>query len=156
VKERAGALAKRVRRLVFTALIAACGHAAPEAAPVIVVGQDTITLDVGAGVYDVALLVRAGVSEFEPTAIAARSSDVLRIKSRDEGPHALAFDAAGLTPPMREFLDRTDQLRGPPLLAPGAEWVVSMKGAPPGVYTLRCLSHDGTLRISIEATGPPS
>jgi plastocyanin len=74
----------------------------------------------------------------------------VRFTVLDHRTHAIAFVADSLGAQARTFLERTGQLRGPPLVSEGASWVVVLDGAPPGRYPFLCRSHDvrGVLTIS--------
>ena len=66
---------------------------------------------------------------------------MVRFISSDAGSHAIAFDGDAMSPDARAFLERTGQLRSPPLLAAESRWVMSFEGAPPGDYPFRCPTH---------------
>ncbi|HEX7051501.1 MAG TPA: hypothetical protein VF188_14945 [Longimicrobiales bacterium] len=102
--------------------------------------EDTIRLDPGVALVNVVLSAdpRTGI---QPDTARIRAGDVVRFVTGDGVPHAVAFDRARLTPAAQRFLGRTGQLRGPPLVTTGANWVVSFEGAPPGSYPFTDLSH---------------
>lgn len=79
-----------------------------------------------------------------------RVGDIIRFETRDGGGHAIAFDGATLAPEVRAWLERTGQLRSPPLVAAGNAWVVSLEQAPPGDYPFQCVTHGGrgTVRVT--------
>lgn len=135
------------------AVLAACGGTGDpdQSEPAfIVVGGDTLQLSAGARVTEVT--VRAGREpEFEPARVAARPGDVVRIESLDGGPHALAFDLATMDAASRSFLETSAQLRGPPLLSPGATWILRFDEASASGYVIRCLTHGAELAVSVES-----
>jgi plastocyanin len=132
-------------------ILAACGGSAESGAPAyIVVRGDTIPLANGARVTEVT--VRSGREpEFEPDRVLARPGDVVRIASLDGGPHAIAFDLAATDPASLAYLERTAQLRGPPLLSSGATWILRFDEASASGYVIRCLTHGATLAVSVES-----
>jgi hypothetical protein len=115
-----------------------------------VVGGDTLALPDGARVAEVT--IRSGRDpEFEPARVMARPGDVVRITSLDGGPHAIAFDLSATDSSSRAYLERTAQLRGPPLLSLGASWILRFDEASASGYVIRCLTHDATLAVSVES-----
>jgi plastocyanin len=111
--------------------------------------KDTIQLEASVNLIDVR--IRTGqASHFAPDTIRAHAKDVLRFTSADALTHAVLFDAAGMTAGMREFLERTSQLRGPPLLSAGSSWVLNLDGAPVGVYPFTCLGHNAHGALIVE------
>lgn len=48
--------------------------------------------------------------------------------------HEVAFEADSMAAAVRAFLEDTDQVASPPLLQLDARFVVSLEGAPPGLY----------------------
>jgi plastocyanin len=129
---------------VFVSLLAALTIIGCEA----VGGGDTIQLDTaevqlsGARVHDLVIAGQADTDSIAPAGVRAQVGDAVRFTSGDHRTHAVAFDAARLDPHIREYLERTNQLRGPPLVNQGASWVVVLEDAPPGRYPFLCRSHD--------------
>lgn len=136
------------RRLGLPLLLLACDPAPPP--PVLVLHDDTIALPAGARIHDIDVRV-AGDGDFVRARIEARPGDVLRFVTGDGRGHALVFDAATLTDSAAAFLDSTGQRRGPPLLSPGATWIVDLDGAPAGAYGVACIVHES--RIDVNLTG---
>jgi hypothetical protein len=62
----------------------------------------------------------------------------------------VAFELVRLSDPVRDFLDRTNQLRGPPLVNRGAAWVVVLDEAPAGRYPFICRTHDARGMILVD------
>jgi plastocyanin len=111
-------------------------------------GGATIQLDTaevqlaGAHVHDFVIAGQADTDSIAPAAVRVQVGDAVRFTTGDHRTHAMAFDADRLDPPIREYLERTNQLRGPPLVNRGASWVVVLEDAPPGRYPFLCRSHD--------------
>ena len=89
--------------------------------------------------------------ELTPVEVTVRTGDVVRFLATDGSAHALAFDGDSLAAPAREFMERTGQLRSPPLLMKDATWLVSMAGAPPGRYPFRCPTHGAAGAVIVTA-----
>jgi plastocyanin len=109
--------------------------------PVLELGEVVAQLPPGTRIHDVRIGAAAAASEFAPDTVRAQPGDVIRFTVSATGTHAIAFDAAALTPEQGDFLSSTHQLRGPPLITAGATWVVSLVDAPPGEYPFLCLTH---------------
>jgi plastocyanin len=140
--------------LVLLALgAAACRSkgAEPQARAVLELASDTIQLERGVSLVDV--LVRSN-APLHPDTARVRQGDVVRFITGDARPHAIAFEADRLTPESVAFLERTDQLRGPPLIAEGASWVISLADAPPGIYSFVDLSQDARGAIVVSPAEP--
>jgi plastocyanin len=127
-------------------------------AEVLVLEEDTVRLAPGAAIVETRIRSSHAGSTFEPDTIRARPGDVVRFVAADARNYAIAFDAGSLAPEARAYLERTGQLRGPPLLTPGATWIVSLEGAPPGLYPFACLAHGarGLLIVGAARTPAPS
>lgn len=144
--------------VLFVACIAgACrGDAGREDPAVLELEGGTVQLAPGERVVEVEVARAAAAGEFEPARAGASPGDVIRFIARDGQNHAIAFDGAALEPATLAFLERTGQLRGPPLVNDGASWVVSLDGAPPGDYPYICLTHGerGMLTVSARQAEP--
>ena len=117
---------------------------------VLELAHDTIQLPAGVSLKQIDV-ARSDAGEFEPAVVQAQQGDVVRFTARDRGLHAIAFDGAALDSVARAYLDRTGQLRGPPLITAGSAWVITLDGAPPGEYLFRCTTHDATGRLQVSA-----
>jgi plastocyanin len=113
---------------------------------------DTINLPSGVDLHDVALRTNQQGKDFEPAQIAAIPGDYLRFNVGDSRTHAIVFDVT--EPNARAFLERTGQLRSPPLVTNGASWVIALKDAPLGTYAFRCLTHHDAGQLTIAASRP--
>lgn len=112
--------------------------------------HDTIQLPAGVSLKQIDV-ARSDAGEFQPAVVEAHQGDMVRFTSRDRGSHAIAFDGAALDSVARDYLERTGQLRGPPLIANGSAWVITLDGAPPGEYVFRCATHDAAGRLQVSA-----
>jgi plastocyanin len=134
--------------LLLALQLVACDGPVPGRAPDLELDDGTIRLSPGARVHDVEVrLVEQG--EFGPEEVRARPRDAVRFIAADARTHAIVFDAAVLDAAAREFLSATDQLRGPPLISPGATWIILLEGAPAGEYPFVCLTHGGEGRLVV-------
>lgn len=149
-------LRTRCAGVLFVAWVAYAASACREAAPALdepatlELDGETIQLARGVQVVEIEVARASAGREFEPASAAAETGDVVRFIARDGHSHAVAFDGAALEPAALAFLQRTGQLRGPPLLNDGTSWIVSLDGAPPGDYPYVCLTHDqrGVITVS--------
>ena len=109
-------------------------------------GNETVLLDsaevaVPGRVHEVRLGGAGARDSLAPARVEAEPGDIVRFTVADRRPHAVVF-LPGSTGPVRDFLRRTGQLRGPPLVNEGAAWIVTLDEAPPGRYPFRCRVHD--------------
>lgn len=107
---------------------------------------DTIDLASGVTLHDVKVKAAQNV-DFEPSQVAAKATDIVRFTVADTRTHALHISAA---PDAEALLQKSGQLRSPPLVSAGQAWVLSLKGLPAGTYTVGCLSHAGTAVITVQ------
>lgn len=114
-------------------------------------GSDTIELGKDVSVHEVRLGGAGAAAGVRPASVTARPGDVVRFVAADARGHAVAFVDSALPPDARDFLTRTRQMRGPPLISTGASWVVSLKDAPPGRYPFRSLTREATGEIVVQA-----
>lgn len=112
--------------------------------------NDTIQLAEGVTLVDVTVR-RSAEGDFDPAAVEARSGDVVRFIADDNGGHAIVFENTALGADARDYLERTGQMRSPPLIASGSSWVVTLEGAPAGDYPFRCTTHGESGRLSVTA-----
>lgn len=103
---------------------------------------DSTAVSIAGSVHDVRIDGAGATDSIVPDRIEVEPGDAVRFIVADRRPHALAFTVDALAAPVREYLDRTGQLRGPPLVNEGAAWVVVLDDAPPGRYPFHCRSHD--------------
>lgn len=139
---------------MFVACIAgACrGGAVGRDDPVVLeLEGETVQLAPGERLVEIEVARAAAGREFEPARADASPGDVIRFTARDGHNHAVVFDGVALEPATRAFLERTGQLRGPPLVKDGASWVVSLDGAPPGDYPYVCLTHGERGMLTVAA-----
>lgn len=144
-----GRLSRRSGALFF-GLVAALGAAGCDA----VSGGSTITLDsaevsIDGSVHDIRITGAGAVDSIAPARVEARPGDAIRFVVDDRRPHAIMFTAERLEAPVREYLESTSQLRGPPLVNEGSSWVVLLEDAVPGRYPFHCRSHDASGEITV-------
>jgi plastocyanin len=113
---------------------------------------DTIQLPSGVDLHDVEVRTKDQGKDFEPAQIAAIPGDYLRFTIGDSRTHAIVFEVTA--PEGRAFLEKTGQLRSPPLVTNGAVWVITLKDAPHGTYGFRCLIHHDTGQVTVAASRP--
>ena len=122
-------------------------------------GGATIQLDStevdlpGADLHEVMVTGAGAVDSIAPEQVRVSTGDAVRFEVGDHRTHALTFDTPELQPAIREYLERTGQLRGPPLVNEGAAWVVVLREAPAGRYPFYCRAHDATGVVVVEAEG---
>lgn len=109
-----------------------------------------VRLEGGAEIREVWIGGAGALDSIAPSSVSVDPGDVVRFEVTDNRTHALAFAADALDPAARQFLEETQQLRGPPLVNEGAAWVVSLQDAPSGQYPFVCRSHGATgmLRVT--------
>jgi plastocyanin len=136
--------------------VAACdrvGGARDEGPRVLELTHDTIRLEAGVRLHDVAVRRETG-GEFHPSQIDVTQGDLVRFMADDGAGHAIAFVGTLLDPAVRHFLEESGQLRGPPLIASGASWVITTADAPPGEYPFHCSTHDVSGRLTVAPRQP--
>lgn len=145
--------ARRIARAgaLFFLVLSACGgeRGGDEGPRVLELTHDTIQLPDSVKLIDVKVR-REASGDFEPASLQAEQNDMVRFTAADRAGHAIAFDGTTLAADARAFLERTGQLRGPPLITTDAAWVITLEGAPAGQYPFRCVTHDlaGTLTVT--------
>lgn len=112
-----------------------------------------VSLPSGADVHEVHISGAGARDSVAPEAVSVRPGDAVRFIVDDHRTHAIAFLPDGLSEEARAFLDRSLQLRGPPLVNEGAEWVVVLADAPPGRYPFVCLTHGARGVLTVEGEG---
>ncbi len=121
--------------------LSGCDRVTDSGPAVLELEGDTIQLDVGVRLIDVAVATQQGGSELDPVRVEARPGDVVRFTAGDGRLHALAFESTLLSADARAFLEQTGQLRSPPLVSAGMQWVITLDGAPTGEYPYICTTH---------------
>lgn len=106
------------------------------------IALDSADVSIDGRVHDVAIAGAGATDSIAPARLEAAPGDAVRFVVEDRRPHALMFTVDALDPPIREYLEGTGQLRGPPLVNEGSTWVVLLSDAPPGRYPFYCRSHD--------------
>lgn len=144
--------AARAGACVFL-LFTACEGVAPTPDPgprVLELAHDTIRLQAGSRLVDVQVR-RTAEGDFDPLRVQAAPGDYIRFTAADRGGHALVFATHGLEPAAREFMERTGQLRSPPLITEAASWVITLVDAPPGTYPFHCTTHNAAGVLTVTA-----
>lgn len=136
--------------LLALAVVAGCGR--PEAT-VQLNDSTTVALGRGAAVHDVRIGGAGGAAELRPDTVRAHPGDAVRFVTADGRTHAIAFIADSLAPAVRAYLDRTMQLRGPPLVNEGSAWIVLLRGAPAGRYPFQCIAIGRRGLLVVEPRG---
>jgi plastocyanin len=110
---------------------------------------DSSEVSIAGRVHDVRIAGARATDSIAPLEVIAAPGDAVQFIMGDRRPHALAFVMDSLSPGVRAYLERTGQLRGPPLVNQGSRWIVLLEGAPPGRYPFVCRAHDahGTLVV---------
>lgn len=148
--------ARRHRRAGALAVLMALATGACDAVPgtdgprVLELANDTIQLADGVTLVDV-IVRRSAEGDFDPAAAEASQGDVVRFVADDNGGHAIVFESTALGPEGRDYLERTGQMRSPPLITSGSSWVITLDGAPAGDYPFRCTTHGESGRLSVTA-----
>jgi len=102
-----------------------------ESGEVLELDSGTVRLEPGVAVADVEL---GGAGVLTPDTTRIRVGDVVRFTTADGLAHAIVFEQGLIDSAAVAYLDNTAQLRSPPLLSSGSQWIVSFDGAPPGAY----------------------
>ena len=149
-----GGLRGRRPGLLFGVLLAlACGDDG-DTAPrdVVRLDEGEVQLPAGARRHDVQLEGVDAQQEVQPAAVDAQSGDAISFNAADGITHSIVFLADQIDSAQAGFLDRTGQMRGPPLLSEGSTWIVSLSEAPAGEYRFACALHGGTGVIRVGGT----
>lgn len=111
------------------------------------VNGDTISVQAGVDVHDVRVRATDG-SDFEPAQLNVRVGDIVRFTSNDTRTHALVINTPASEGAVA--LTQSGQSRSPPIVTRGQAWIVSLKNVPQGSYTVSCISHAGTLALTVQ------
>lgn len=123
--------------LVLVALLFGCKDSPLKREQSLDVGTDTIKLAAGTDIHDITIKSETG-KDFAPASLQAKTGDVLRFTTADSRTHVVTFD---VPVEARQVFESKSQLRSPPLLVNGVQWIVSLEGAPRGEYGFRCETH---------------
>ena len=115
------------------------------------IALDSAEVSIPGSVHEIELRGSGASDSLTSARMEVRAGDALRFVAADRRPHSPSFVVDSLEPTVREFLDATGQLRGPPLVSEGAAWVVILEDAPPGRYPFICRSHDASGVILVTA-----
>lgn len=133
----------------FCLIFAAC----EPRGPAVEAGDETIHLPYGTEVHAIQLTSTRGGAPIQPDTILARPGDVIRFVAADNRGYAITFSGPEMGSAQREFLERTGQLHGPPLIQREATWLVDLEGAPAGRYPFRDVARDARGVVIVEAEG---
>lgn len=136
--------------ILFAVVLAAAGCEAVGGGATIELDTAEVQLERGVQVHDVTIRGTAAADSITPARVDARPGDAVRFTIDDHRTHAIGFEADRLDPAVRDYLESTNQLRGPPLVNRGGAWVVILDGAPPGRYPFLCRSHDARGLLVVE------
>lgn len=146
---RSGALLLALLTLPLIGLVGGCDAVAGGSE----IALDSASVSIPGSVHDVEIAGAGAADSIAPASVEAQPGDAVRFTVGDRRPHALMFTVDELAPPVREFLDATGQLRGPPLVNQGSSWVVLLTDAPPGRYPFYCRSHDAHGELVVNSEG---
>ena len=113
--------------------LAACERPDPELRPGQVL-QDSLNLGDGDRVHRVRLSRVDQRESPEPASVDVREGDYVEFVSADRGVHAISFVLDSLSSAAAQFLRASGQQGSPPLVLPGARFLVLFADAPPGRY----------------------
>ena len=140
---------------MLSLVLAGCSERQAEPEPVsFELNGDTITLEPGGEILDVEMRAPGGRGAFQPGEIQASTGDVVRFTAVDGHTHAIVFEPDSTAPAQAAFLEQSNQMRSPPLLGPGARWIISLEAAPAGTLRFRCLAHGERGILIVSARRP--
>ena len=113
--------------------LSACERSDPKLRPGQVL-QDSLNLGDDDRVHRVHLSRVDQKESPEPTSVEVREGDYVEFVSADRGVHAISFVLDSLSSAAVQFLRVSGQEGSPPLVLPGARFVVLFAGAPLGRY----------------------
>lgn len=122
------------------------GCQAPEVKPSDPELREALDLSADVAIHRVNVGGRGGEVRFVPRRLEVAQGAVVQFLLTDRRLHVIRFAEDELDAEARDFLRRTEQARSPPLVDPGARFVVSFKDAPPGEYPFESEGHGGPER----------
>lgn len=93
-----------------------------------------LDLDPGRNVHTVTLGGHGEREHVVPPRVRVARDDVVQFVAVDGRIHTVTFLADSVAPEAARFLERTGQIRSPPLLDRDARFVLTFEGAPAGAY----------------------
>jgi plastocyanin len=136
--------------ILFAIVVAVAACEAVGGGATIELDTADVQLERGVELHEVTIRGTAAADSLLPARVAARPGDAVRFTIDDHRTHAIGFDVDRLEPAVRDYLESTNQLRGPPLVNRGGAWIVILDGAPPGRYPFLCRSHDARGLLVVE------
>ena len=139
-----GSLRARRPGLLFCLILAlGCARDGDPPRDVVRLEGGDVQLPEGAERHDVMLEGVGADDEVSPETVQAGPRDAVAFTAADGVTHSIAFLGDHLDSAQIAFLETRGQMRGPPLLAEGASWIVTLDDAPPGDYPFACTLHGG-------------
>ena len=118
---------------LLTGLAVACERSDPRLRPEQVL-KDSLSLGDDDRVHRVRLSRLDQRENLDPASVEVREGDYVDFVSADRGVHAISFALDSLSSVAAQFLRASGQESSPPLVLPGARFVVLFAGAPTGRY----------------------
>ena len=118
---------------LLAGLAVACERSAPRLRPDQVL-KDSLSLGDNDQVHRVRLSRLDQRENLDPASVEVREGDYVEFVSTDRGVHAIYFVLDSLSSVAGQFLRASGQESSPPLVLPGARFVVLFAGAPTGRY----------------------
>ena len=150
-----GGLRARRPGLLFCLLLALSACTQDGGAPsrdVVRLDDGDVALPEGARRHDVQLEGVGADDEVSSGSVSATPGDAVAFIAADGMTHSIVFLSDRLSAEQVAFLEQGGQMRGPPLLAEGSSWIVTLSGAPAGDYPFACALHGGQGVIRVGAT----
>lgn len=142
-----------LRRLIPAFVLAAGGVVGCQGPPSSASTDSELRAELGlpehASIHRVDLTVAGDRVRILPLRTRVRPGDVVQFRVLDHRSHLVRFEDEEMEGGPLAFLVRTDQDRPPPLTEREARWVLSLSGAPPGLYPFRVESSGFTVRGEI-------
>ena len=139
--------------LLFAGLAAGCERADPRLQPGQVL-RDSLNLGDGDRVHRVRLSRLEQRESPEPSSVEVQEGDYVEFVSADRGVHAVSFALDSLSSSAAQFLRTSGQEGSPPLVLPGARFVMLFAGAPPGRYPFVVVGNGTEGRGVVVVRGP--
>jgi plastocyanin len=143
VHGRGGLRARRPGLFLCVVLAFGCAQDGPPPRDVVRLDEGEVELAEGSRRHDIMLEGVGAQNEITPATVAAGPGDAVAFTAADGITHSVVFLGERLDSAQVAFLERTGQMRGPPLLTEGGSWIVNLTDAPAGDYPFACALHGG-------------